>query len=258
VENDSVIRCFNDDTVRAILSTKYSPIDNLWLIEVLNKAIPDGLISHCRGDSDTIYANILMPDSIRFDNDSDYGGMFSISNCEIGKRALATRPSLFRAICQNGCIWGKHKGIDFRRKHIGLVMNDELAEAIADNLYEQIPVIDSVREAFLKTRHNKIVGVAPLPIIYSVAKEFNLSNKEADQWIVEWQKEEGGENTQFALINGLTRAGQKFNNDRWVQIDTIAGELVTESWDKRIFIAKGVNGDDVAKFFKDIGKKLAV
>ena len=265
LNGDNLLRVYrtdNDETdgvLRAVLSERYSAIDNDWLISVIEKAIPGGLVSHNRGDSDTIFANVLIPDSIRHDTDSDYGGMVSVSNCEIGTRAVGFLPSLFRAICMNGCIWGQAKGVKFNRRHVAIEMSDNFAKLIHEHIVAQIPLIDVVRDAFLQTRFDRIpAGVAPLPIIYTVAKDFGLSSAEADQWVIEWHNREGKERTKFGLLNGLTRAGQSLNNERWVHMDTIAGQLVTEPWGSRIQKAKSVDGSEVEKFFKDIGKKLTV
>ena len=54
-------RTYKDDTLRAVLTTSYAPIDNLWFLEVFEHLIPDGRVSHYRGDADLLLANILIP-----------------------------------------------------------------------------------------------------------------------------------------------------------------------------------------------------
>ena len=71
------------------MTDKYTPVDNRWYLEALKEFLPDARYSHWKGDEDTIFGNLLLPDSIMDygqDDDTDYGGMVSISNCEIGKR----------------------------------------------------------------------------------------------------------------------------------------------------------------------------
>ncbi len=55
--------------------------------------------------------------------------MVSVSNCEIGKRALGSLPSLFRAICMNGCIWGQAYGEKIKVVHRGEIDLDQLEQA---------------------------------------------------------------------------------------------------------------------------------
>lgn len=110
-------RTRKDGTLRAVLTSIYAIIDNRWFLETLKELIPNGRLSHWRGDADTIWTNILIPDSIRQEKDSEYGGMLSGGNSEIGERNMVTLPSIFRSICMNGCIWGQTKGEMFRVVH---------------------------------------------------------------------------------------------------------------------------------------------
>ena len=66
--------------MRAMLSNKYAIVNNQWMMEVIQEAVPNGMLSHWRGDADTMYGNVLIPDSIREEDDSDYaigGAKFS-------------------------------------------------------------------------------------------------------------------------------------------------------------------------------------
>ena len=77
------LRTYTDGTCRAFVTDKYAPIDNRWYLETLQEFMPEGRLSHWKGDEDTIYGNILLPDTILdygTDDDSDYGGMISIGN----------------------------------------------------------------------------------------------------------------------------------------------------------------------------------
>jgi hypothetical protein len=99
-------RTRQDGTLRAMLTDKYAIVNNEWLLEVWQRLIPGGRLSHWRGDSDTIYGNILIPDSIREEDDSDYGGfltlffnlLINIQLLLIGYRAGALRLIFAQAI----------------------------------------------------------------------------------------------------------------------------------------------------------------
>ena len=89
------VRCHDDGSMRAFLSEKYAEVDNRWYLEQVKNIVPGGRLSHWRGDSDTIFGNVLIPDTIREEDDSDYGGMVSVSNCEIGKRNVKSLRQFF-------------------------------------------------------------------------------------------------------------------------------------------------------------------
>ena len=94
VDTKFKVRCHDGGTMRAFLSEKYAEVDNRWYLDQIKNIVPAGRLSHWRGDSDTIFGNVLIPDTIREENDSDYGGMVSIGNCEIGKRNVLSLPSV--------------------------------------------------------------------------------------------------------------------------------------------------------------------
>lgn len=228
------LRTYTDGTCRAFVTEQYAPVDNRWYLETLAEFVPGGRFSHWRGDEDTIYGNILIPDTIMDygADDSDYGGMISVGNCEIGTRRISQTPSLFRAICMNGCIWGQTKGEKIRRVHRGNIELDKLKLEIAQNIQQQIPLLAPGIKQFLATRAMDTGKASVKGIVASISSDYKLSKKEATEFLEQYVTMESGERNLFGIINGLTRAGQKFDNKTWVRFDEIAGSLVDTSADR--------------------------
>ena len=236
IESDKTfrLRTYTDGTCRAFLTDKYSPVDNRWYLETLAEFIPGGRFSHWRGDEDTIYGNVLIPDTIMDygADDSDYGGMISVGNCEIGTRRISQTPSLFRSICLNGCIWGQTKGEKIRRVHRGNIELDNLKLEIAQNIQQQIPLLAPGIQTFLATRAMETGKASVKGIVATVASDYKLTKREATEFLDQYITMESGERNLFGIINGLTRAGQKFDNKTWVRFDEIAGSLLETSADR--------------------------
>jgi len=228
------LRTYTDGTCRAFVTDKYAPIDNRWYLEVLSEFIPGGRFSHWRGDEDSIYGNILIPDTIMDygADDSDYGGMISIGNCEIGTRRISQTPSLFRAICMNGCIWGQTSGEKIRRVHRGNIDLNKLKLEIAQNIQQQIPLLAPGIKKFLGTRSMEIGKASTKGVIASVSSDYKLSKREATEFLEQYVTLEAQNSNLFGVINGLTRAGQMFDNKTWVRLDEIAGNLLDTSADR--------------------------
>lgn len=228
------LRTYTDGTCRAFVTEQYAPVDNRWYLETLAEFIPGGRFSHWRGDEDTIYGNILIPDTIMDygADDSDYGGMISVGNCEIGTRRISQTPSLFRAICMNGCIWGQTAGEKIRRVHRGNIDLIKLKTEIAQNIQHQIPLLAPGIKTFLATRSMEINKASVKGIIASYASDYKLSKKEATEFLSQYGEYEAEHRNLFGIINGLTRAGQKFDNSTWVKFDEIAGSLMETSADR--------------------------
>jgi hypothetical protein len=226
-----LFRTYKDGTLRAVLSDRYAIIDNRWYLEVLKAALPDGRLSHWRGDADTLWGNVLIPDTLRADTDSDYGGMLSLSNCEIGLRRLAQYPSLFRAICMNGCIWDQTKGNVFTQIHRGAINLEDLRKEIFDNINKQIPLMDDHVTRFLSMRDRKLT--APVQNLFAqLAIDNGFSNVQTVRIATEFVQYEKGDRNAFGIINAITRAGQAFDNEDWFRFDGIAGGLLNMSQPK--------------------------
>ena len=99
-----------NDVVRAIVSERYGVIDNDQAMEMIANSLPsltDAMASHISNDGDDIFGNILLPDHMKSEPDSDYGVGIAFKNSEIRNSTFRISPFLFRAICLNGMIWGR-------------------------------------------------------------------------------------------------------------------------------------------------------
>ena len=249
-DKELLFRTYKDGTLRAVLSTGYSIVDNRWYLETLQEFIPGGRLSHFAfSNADTLFGAILMPDTLRMESDSEYGGLLDISNCEIGRRVIAQTPSLFRAICMNGCRWGETAGTELRKRHRGLDLNT-LKTWIRDNIHKQIPLLTTHIDTLLGTRMLKATTTMDR-IFGTIAKANQFSSDVTNQIAREWF-DHSNEHTAFGVIDAITRAGQKFDGDVWSQCNGIGGELVmmgTKGWDSLNARAKAMEDKDIKKVF---------
>ncbi len=248
-------RTYKDGTMRAWLSEKYAPVDNMWYMDEIRKILPSGRLSHWRGDADTIFGNILLPDTIidyGQSDDSDYGGMLSIGNCEIGKRRISQMPSLFRSICMNGCIWGQVKGKKVSRVHRGNIVLEDLRLQLQENIEAQLPLLPQGIERMLGIRAMGTDGVRMKNIVAAICKESSLSKKESTEVLTQWVNHERDDRNLFGVVNAVTRAGQVFSNESWVKFDTLGGELVElgeNRWKSVVARAASFDQKDFEKVF---------
>ena len=258
------VRTYDDGTMRAFVSEKYAEVDNRWFLNQVKDVIPGGRLSHWRGDADTIFGNVLIPDTIREEDDSDYGGMVSISNCEIGKRNVKSLPSLFRAICMNGCIWSQTKGQEIKVRHVGEIDLDQLSIQLHDNIEAQIPLIPQGIERLLGIRAMGTDGIPMRNVIAAVAE----TNREVDKrgataileaWVTEESKIAPVERSLFDVVNSVTRAGQYFDNQTWVKFDELGGRLINSTekqWESLKRRAEDMEDTDFVRIFS--GKSVLV
>ena len=249
------LRTYTDGTCRAFVTDKYAPIDNRWYLETLQEFLPEGRLSHWKGDEDTIFGNVLLPDTIidyGTDDDSDYGGMISIGNCEIGKRRISQVPSLFRSICLNGCIWGQVSGKQIKRRHIGTIDLDALKLEIGQNIEHQLPLLPNGITKFLAMRELENGDVSMKNIIAAICKDERLGKKEAVVVLDQFAQFENQERNLFGVVNAITRAGQKFDNTTWVKFDELGGNLMetdASRWAAILKRADSLQDKDFEKIF---------
>lgn len=222
-------RARQDGTLRAMLSTEYARVDNRWFLEALHTILPGCRLSHWRGDSDTIYGNVLIPDTVRAETDSEYGGMLSVGNSEIGERRITSLPSIFRAVCMNGCIWGQAVGKGIHIVHRGNIDLGQLFDTLEQNITEQIPLLPVGIERLLSLRQLGWTGDSIKPLFAHVARENKLTKKQASSLLQGYHAElavaPDSARTLFGVVAAITRASQKMSNEDWVRLDTVAGKL---------------------------------
>ena len=239
-DKERLFRTWSDGTLRAVLSSQYTIVNNAWFLGVLAKAIPGGMVSHWKGDADSVYGNILIPDTIRQEKDSDFGGMLSVGNSEIGTRRVSSLPSVFRAICMNGCIWDAKAGEGINKVHRGSVDFEALEKLIVENLERQIPLLPQGIERLLGLRAFGCGDTHATNILAQTSIDYGLSKRQVSAVRDGWNEEirllglkEG--QTAYGVANAITRAGQTLSNDQWVRFDTIGGEFAgmdRDGWDK--------------------------
>ena len=255
------IRCHNDGTMRAFLSERYAEVDNRWYLEQIKNIIPAGRLSHWKGDSNTIWGNVLIPDTIREEDDSDYGGMVSIGNCEIGKRNVKSLPSVFRAICMNGCIWDQTKGSEIKVRHIGDIDLNSLAMKLRNNIEAQIPLLPQGIQRMLGIRAKGTDGVPMKNLIAATAETHKIDKRGASAVLQAWIKDESPiapeDRSLFDIVNSVTRAGQSLDNQSWVRFDQIGGQLVNYTDNQWANLKSRAESYDDKDFKRVFSKTLA-
>jgi hypothetical protein len=244
-------RTYNDGTMRAFLSDQYAYIDNRWYLDCLHEIIPDGLFSHWRGDEDKFDGNILIPETImdRPDGDSDYGGMVSCQNNEIGSGKNEQMPSLFRAICMNGCIHKQSKGESRGRVHKGEIDYVSLKKDIYENITKQIPLFTVRIEQFLNTQAMELGSYNVTGTVGAIAQSNKLTKDEARSVLVKFNEYESSHRNLFGIINSITRAGQ---DGRVREMDMVGGSLIGLSrsdWDNLLKRGATLKEKDIQSIF---------
>lgn len=230
------------DEIRTVVSDKFAGIDNDWLMHCLSKIVPGGMVSHYRNDGDLMNGLLLIPDTIREETDSDYGGGIHFSNSEIGTGSVNVQPAVFRAICMNGCIWGQVKGAEvIYKQHSGVVDYEKLALAIYASIQKQIPLTVRAMEEMLALKEIRLAsGIEALQLIVSVGDNTGVAQSTQKKWAGAYV-EEGADLNVHGLIQGLTRTVRENKSTDSVEVEKRAGALAHRPrnwWEANIATAR--------------------
>jgi len=231
-----------NDIIRAIVSERYGVIDNHEAMDIISNALPsldDALASHIFNDGDDIFGNILLPDYMKSEPDSDYGVGIAFKNSEIRNSTFKISPFLFRAICLNGMIWGRQNSdIKINQKHLGTI---DLAD-----LQEQVKIAIKValtqgNDMLTLMNYAKQVKVEnPLATIALIARDEKMTIEQGKLWhkgYLDSLHERHGdvhEKSAFGIINGLTRSAQDYNGSTREQMETTASKILAPAIDSSL------------------------
>jgi hypothetical protein len=230
-----------NDIIRAIVSERYGVIDNHEAMQMIVDALPstkDALASHLFNDGDDMYGNILVPDNMKSEPDSDYGVGIAFRNSEIRNATFKVSPFLFRAICLNGMIWGRQNSeINVNQKHMGNIDRKELAFEVRNAIKVALTQGNDLLTLMGYAKNVKVQE--PLSVIAQLCrqKEINMTAEQGRLWhkgYTDSLAESNGhlhDKTAFGIVNGLTRSAQNYSGAKREHMETIAGQILAPAID---------------------------
>jgi len=198
-KNDQLFFRFDGDSVRAIFTTKYKPVDNFEVLERLDSLnyIPDTRVQ-CRLDEEFMSLSILDgKKSFEINGDTFRPGI-SISNSEVGLASLSIAAFVLRLLCTNGLVSKSDVSASYR--HVSTKILKEFPDVLDKVSYE----LGMQRTQLKYSMESRVDN--PESTIQSFNKQFQLNQfeKEAVEWA--WPLEMG--DTMFNVLNAYTRAAQ--------------------------------------------------
>ena len=228
-----------NDVIRAIVSERYGVIDNADAMDMIVHSLPtlkDALASHIHNDGDDIYGNVLLPDFMKSEPDSDYGVGIAFRNSEIRNSTFKISPFLFRAICLNGMIWGRQNSeITVNQRHMGKIDLNELQEQVTIAVKVALTQGNDLLTLMSLSKQVKVEN--PLATIALLARDQKMTIEQGKLWhkgYLDSLHEANGhvhENTAFGIVNGLTRASQDFKGNMREQMETQASFILAPAID---------------------------
>jgi hypothetical protein len=231
-----------NDVIRAIVSERYGVIDNNEAMEMVANALPslnDALASHLFNDGDDIYGNILLPDYMKSEPDSDYGVGIAFKNSEIRNSTFKISPFLFRAICLNGMIWGRmNSEINVNQRHMGKIDLGDLQLQVTQAIKVALTQGNDMLTLLGYAKQVKVTN--PVAVIAQLARDEKMTIEQGKLWhkgYLDSLHERHGdvhEKSAFGIINGLTRSAQDYNASTREEMETLASKILAPAIDSSL------------------------
>lgn len=254
-----------DNRVRAFLSDKFRPLENLDLaeaimpvlgkldVEIMSSEITERRL-YIKAIDRSVTRDIPTGKKLGDASHTFFDTMspaIVISNSEVGAGALSVQTGVYTKVCTNLAIMGERS---MRKYHVGA--RADLGEEVYALLSDQtrrvtdaalwLQVRDIVKGAFDRARFDasvdQIAGLVeqkidgdPVKVVEVAAKQFQLSDGERGSVLKHLI--EGGELTRYGLFNAITRTAEDLGDyDRATEFEQLGGrviELPKSDW-KRI------------------------
>jgi len=242
-----------DGKVRALLSSKYYPINNydvLFLtVQEIQKIRNDGKlvdIIDARVSDTKLYMKFTSPDlSANIEKyrgvkqpEPVHGGII-ISNSEVGNGAFSVQPFINVLVCTNGMVSDRalrkvHVG---KERKLGVVdWSDETKKLSDELLFSQIR--DMIHQTFTTEVFQKWIDeinevasikvVKPTVAIEKIAKHFNLTKTQEENILNEFiDNSPNAGNTQWGMSMAVTRIAQDEENyDNRIALEEVGAKLL--------------------------------
>ena len=214
-----------DDNLRAVLSERYSPLDNATLLDELRPLLPDSYRVDWFGLADeSLHLRVVDPERYRevLPDDALTVGIH-LANSEVGCRSVTVDALVYRLVCTNGLIrLVKGKSL-MRQRHLHVSemrFVGVLAEAIENALQESESFLEQLKTA-TKTPVPDIADV-----MEKIAERWHLSD-ETQETVKQSLKQEppSQQESLYGLVNAYTAAARSLPDEQRYDLEVLAGNL---------------------------------
>lgn len=235
-----------DGKARAFLSDRYRPLDHFELMEAV---LPSIMQADCRIESCEVTENRLYLKAVsnRLEGEVKVGDVVQaglmVSNSEVGTGSLSVQPLIYRLVCKNGAIvsdlsvrkthvgrngFGElHQAIPFFRddtkrandKAFFLQLRDTVASILSEERF--LPLVTKMRTTF----DNYLPPENIEPVLEEVTRRYSLLDGERKSVMAHLIQ--GGDLSQYGLMNAVTRAAQDVEQyDRATELESVGGDIL--------------------------------
>jgi hypothetical protein len=214
------------ESLRAVLTDRYTPLDNRTLLDALHKALPAHLqVQWLALDDESFHLRIVDPHMTKevLSDDPLMAGLH-IANSEVGRRSVSVDVLVWRQVCSNGLIkLVKGKNLLYQR-HVS-VSPPHFVTLLKQSLSSALSHAQDFMERMAWSTHEPIRDIETE--MKGLMQHYHLSQSFTEQVRASLQNERSDQQeTMFGLTNALTAAAQTLDAEQRYDVEVLAGKLL--------------------------------
>lgn len=240
-EADVQLRTIRGSDVRAIVSDRYTPLDDVDIIDALEPVLAsrDGIGRLVSIGDEATHIRISFPEQRAEIRPGDIvERALHITNSEVGGRAFRIEGVLVRLRCTNGLRSSEFRG-GFVLRHIGDAsrLRDRVRGAIVETLREIETDMDRLLQRF---RASMDVAIPDMEAFFSgLAAGETITKGQFKDALNAWAVEPDG--NLFGAVNAITRAAQGYDPETRYELEGIAGNILSRGLSGSLALGGSVN-----------------
>jgi hypothetical protein len=214
------------ETLRAVLTDRYTPIDNQMLLRCLHRSLPPHLkVQWIALDEESFHLRLFDPTLVmEVKNGDPLMAGLHISNSEVGKRSVTIDAIVYRQVCSNGLIrLIKGKSL-MQQRHIA-VTPAHFVSLLQRAMHQALIASHEFLEQMAMATREPIRDVEKeMKILVS---DWHLSQtfvEQVEDHLV--HEERAHQENLFGLVNALTRAAQSLDAEHRYDTEVLAGKFL--------------------------------
>jgi len=221
-DKEVLFRIYDEHKVRALMSSKFQPLDDLELLELVAPYCNEGVVRWWADNELATHVSVSFPNygvEIRKGDVVEHG--IHISNSEVGARSVVIASYVYRLRCLNGQIGGGDEDF-FRFRHIGNKnrFQQAVSSAVESAMLGAFRITAQFQDA-LKKQIDK-----PFELIESISKNENLTVEQYKATLDAYLNEGGG--TLFDVSQSFSTAAHNFDGDESFALQRVAVRSLSE------------------------------
>lgn len=222
---DFFVRAY-DDRARGILSSKYSVCDTPEILGVVDDAV-DLSKYKVKGSylsEERLHVRLISKEMLPIDGEDLFAGLF-LDSSDVGRNILTVKFGIYKQVCTNGLVIAKAGGTMFEQKHIGITA-EEFHEGLVKSLSNVDLLTEHAVEWVAEAKKKRAFSLEDTEeFITRIRQQTNLSEESANK-VIDLMKARY-DMSRWGLINGITEVAQDFTLERRLELERIAGNILT-------------------------------